>query len=362
MNGDRLLDQQEGQSDGVNDKSNHIGQRWPGRLNDTKNQKDVITIAYIPSISDSEPFQLPELAHLGGGPHASFLDEEYDKHVSIASSLSTGTLDEAVVLAMNIKATPKLLKLNTIKENSDMIKRSNSLHSSNSIKRSQSQRKPIVRRIQKEENHKAGTSGDSTGMGPQDSSHEDNQQDQQQYTPAVMVTGPSARSSAQSEVSAKRKPRPPNMVLEPRPLHPSYHINQNPSTSNATPLKKLTTSKSTPIALPSTLTAMTNTILSPVSTSSSRSLPTKESEHARYSEEILENGERRGSWSAVANETGIHSDKAILNSPPRPFTRSSTFSTQSDARSTTTGEEIMIFWDGHRDSRSSDSIHSKWMT
>ncbi|KAG0023005.1 hypothetical protein BGZ80_010625 [Entomortierella chlamydospora] len=313
----------------------------------------------------AEPFQLPELAHLGGSPHASFLDEDYDKHVSVASSFSTGILDEAVVMAMNTKATPKVMRLNAIKaDNSELIQRSNSLHTSNSIRRTQSQRKAAANKVKVEVDRNRGTTGDSPDEKTPGGDHEHAQQDQQQYTPTVMVTGPSARSSTQSATSAKRKPRPSHMVLEPRPLHPSYH-NQSPSTSKSLqnevqtavasePSMKVTTSPSTPIAVASVLTPAPNTSQPPKSASTTRTLPAGDQDYRKHSAKILESDGRRATWSANNNKAANSN-----TSPPPPNTRYSTFSTQSDSRSTTTrgdGEEIMIFWDGHRDSRSSDNI------
>ncbi|KAF9399163.1 hypothetical protein BGX21_006704 [Mortierella sp. AD011] len=299
------------------------------------------------------------------GPHASFLDEDYDKHVSLASSFSTGTLDEAVVMAMNTKATPKVMRLNAIKaDNSELIQRSNSLHTSNSIRRTQSQRKAAASKIKVEVDRNRGTTGDSPDEKTPGEDHEHAQQDQQQYTPTVMVTGPSVRSSTQSATSTKRKSRPSHMVLEPRPLHPSYHISQSPSTSKSLqnevqtavasePSMKVATSPSTSIAVASVITSAPNTSQLPPSASSTRTLPAGDQDYKKHSVKILESDGRRATWSA--NNKTANSN----TSPPPPNTRYSTFSTQSDSRSTTTrgdGEEIMIFWDGHRDSRSSDNI------
>ncbi|KAG0316525.1 hypothetical protein BGZ97_006699 [Linnemannia gamsii] len=187
------------------------GRSWCESTADASSQKDVIRIAYIPSIASDESIQLPELAALGGGPQASFMasfDDVHNKHSSIASSMSTGTLDEAIVMAVSKKATPQLLRLHTIKSsNSDMIKRSNSLHSSNSIKRTKSQRRVA------EANKSTGLQGSQGCEGNQLYDALEQLQSQpepeQQYTPAVMITGPSARSSAQSTVSNKRLSYPP---------------------------------------------------------------------------------------------------------------------------------------------------------
>ncbi|KAF9133814.1 hypothetical protein BGW39_008857 [Mortierella sp. 14UC] len=166
--------------------------------------KDVIRIAYVPSMASEESIRPPELAALGGGPQASFMasiNDTHNKHTSLASTISTGTLNEAIVMAVTNKATPQLLRLHNIKKNnSDMIQRSNSLHSSNSIKRTKSQRRVA------EANKSAGQLGASrlgAGHGRGNSLGEGSQlsdaleqlqvqqeEPEQQYTPAVMLSYP----------------------------------------------------------------------------------------------------------------------------------------------------------------------------
>ncbi|KAK3843920.1 MAG: hypothetical protein J3R72DRAFT_439388 [Linnemannia gamsii] len=327
--------------------------------------KDVIRIAYIPSLSSEESIQLPELAALSG-PQASFMasiNDIHTKHTSVASSMSTGTLDEAFIMAVSNKATPQLLRLHNIKKNnSDMIQRSNSLHSSNSIKRTKSQRR--VADANKSAGQETGHSGDNfNGEGKQLYDALEQLQAQQeepdtQYTPAVMVTGPSARSSAQSTVSTKRGPNLPSMVLEPRPLHPSYHT-QPSSASPVTPVTPplptsapqtiISHSASAPTALASLL-ASTSTTTPTISTVISTSHSAPPSAMRAYPSLVQP---------SPSQPTGAGSPIHLSQSGPNtaPPTRDSTFSTLSDSRSTTTrgeGEEIMIFWDGHRGSRTSN--------
>ncbi|KAG0058858.1 hypothetical protein BGZ89_000911 [Linnemannia elongata] len=345
------------------------GRSWCESTADASNQKDVIRIAYIPSIASEDSIQLPELAALGGGPQASFMasfDDVHNKHTSIASSLSTGILDEAVVMAISNKATPQLLRLHTIKSsNSDMIQRSNSLHSSNSIKRTKSQRRVAEAnksaRLQGQgNNNKNNNNPDGEGSQLHDALEQLQAQPEpeQQYTPAVMITGPSARSSAQSTVSNKGAPSPPSMVLEPRPLHPSYSTHQSSIPSPVTPVTPppppptsgtqtatIQHSVSAPTALASLLATTSTT---PPTISTSISAPHSAPPSAMHAYPSLVQP------SPTSPPSGGPSN--FSQSPTAP-TRDSTLSTLSDGRSTTTrgeGEEIMIFWDGQRGSRTSN--------
>ncbi|KAF9144707.1 hypothetical protein BGX30_011728 [Mortierella sp. GBA39] len=328
---------------------------------DASSQKDVIRIAYIPRIASEDSNQLPELAALGGGPQASFMasfDDAHSKHTSIASSLSTGTLDEAVVMAIGNKATPQLLRLHTIKSsNSDMIQRSNTLHSSNSIKRTKSQRRVA------EANKSAklqGQGNNNNNPGEEGSQLNDvleqlqaQPEPEQQYTPAVMVTGPSARSSAQSTVSNKQAPSLPSMVLEPRPLHPSYHTHQSsipsPVTSVTPPPPQTSGAQTTTIQH----SASAPTALASLLASTSTTLPT-------ISSSISAPPSAMHAYPSLVQPSPMSppggGPSHLSQSPAAPM-RDSTFSTLSDGRSTTTrgeGEEIMIFWDGHHGSKTSN--------
>ncbi|KAF9927100.1 hypothetical protein FBU30_003488 [Linnemannia zychae] len=347
------------------------GRSWCESTAGASSHKDVIRIAYIPSVSSEESIQLPELAVLGGGPQAPFMasyDNNHDnKHDSIASSLSTGTLDEAVVMAVSNKATPQLLRLHTIKNsNSDLIQRSNSLHSSNSIKRAKSQR-----RIADQSSRSEGADGKKL-YDALEQLHNP-QEPEQQYTPAVMVTGPSARSSAQSTISNKRGPNLPSMVLEPRPLHPNYYIRQHSPASPVTPVTPPTPtlpvvesqttmqqSASSPTALASLL-ASTSTATPTISTStispSQSAPPSVMRSYPSLIQHPLQSSLPSQPGTGNGNTSSLGLDPNHLSQSTTPPTRDSTFSTLSDGRSTTTrgeGEEIMIFWDGHRGSRTSN--------
>ncbi|KAF9299779.1 hypothetical protein BGZ74_008662 [Mortierella antarctica] len=128
------------------DSIESFSKRWtsPG---DRSSQRDVIQIAYIPSMISERSIQLPEQSQ--GGTRSPFvislIDDSPNKHDSVASHMS-GILDEAVVMDVTAKATPQVMKLHTIKQtNTELIQRSNSLHTSNSIKRSNSRNMASVR-------------------------------------------------------------------------------------------------------------------------------------------------------------------------------------------------------------------------
>ncbi|KAI7818132.1 hypothetical protein BC939DRAFT_299345 [Gamsiella multidivaricata] len=123
---------------GQDDSLDSFSKRWHSSNGDLSG-KDVIRIAYIPSMIGDSPVVTPEATVQRGGVlkqnFSPLQDEDRNKHDSMAS------LDEAVVMAVTTKATPQVMKLNTIKTTqADLIQRSNTLHSTNSIKRSQSQR------------------------------------------------------------------------------------------------------------------------------------------------------------------------------------------------------------------------------
>ncbi|KAI1307052.1 hypothetical protein EDD11_004574 [Mortierella claussenii] len=353
-------------------------------LNQKDGQSNTIRIAYIPGIRNTEQFQTPELAHLGGAPQAFFVHENSNKHISVASSLSTGTLDEAIIMAVDKKATPKVFKLNSIKANNiDMIQRSNSLHSSNSIKRTQSQKRVRGNRRQHDRDDGRGNL-EKIPNGPNPQDEEEDQQQQLQYTPAVVLTGPSARSSAQSTASdMTQKPKPPSMVLEPRPLHPNYHVSKPSSSPTSSKFEQTITTLTSAAITPNPFTNLTTesllttsssssptlTALNSTLTSSTESKSSQVQADSKHSAEVLDSDEfRHAPWmhtdptvprlphiranSNSGSVTAGNPDVAGMNSPPQaPTTRNSTFSTQS-ARS---GEEIMIFWDGHRHSRPSSA-------
>ncbi|KAI8606659.1 hypothetical protein EDD21DRAFT_360358 [Dissophora ornata] len=353
-NGDAMLDQQGKQDRFGNSynnrdtKFNDENQSWRGLSSDTMRQKDVIRIGYVPSMHEDQRYRIPGIAQLGGGPRASFFAEEDDKHSSLASSLETGVLDEAISVAISNIATPKLLQLDNIKvESRGMIQKSNSLHSSNSLRRSQSQSRAIERKETTTGSHGIGA-GVSTGETHRYSHYEQNQQ----FTPAVMVTAPSTRSSAQSTASATLRPRPPSMVLEPRPLHSNYNAYQSTSSPTSTHGQ----SKAAVTPLGTTLAPISTTSPPPSSFSSSSS-----SSNSRIHSVLMRHAERGREYeynTEVLRRSRTDGGYGVRNNVRRT-TRSSMFSTQSDSRSTTTrgdGEEIMIFWDGNRHSRASSNM------
>ncbi|KAG0201936.1 hypothetical protein BGX28_005401 [Mortierella sp. GBA30] len=205
-------------------------------------------------------------------------------------------------MAVTTKATPQLLRLNNIKaNNSEMIQKSNTLHSSNSIKRTQSQRRQAEAKLTTSQRRRNAV---NPSVEPNCQENIISQDDEEEvlYTPAVMITGPSARSSAHSATSIDPRPLVPSLVLEPRPLNKNYG-----------------TKRSTTVVM-------------------------REHEELESSSAMSDSLVRAPTSSSVASDGTDTSQNKHRNS-------SSTTSTASDARSTMTrgeGEEIMIFWDGNR--------------
>jgi len=417
-------------------------------------------------------------------------------------------------------ASPQLIRLEKMKNSASMIQRSNSLHSSNSIKRTLSQLTKSRLLGRNKSNHMGGDESMSAAgmgsMGPTSTTSEDmsrrleltidhddfvqdlsslgsflvgedkemnaghiinnnNYRDSNNsnyysdsdtgretvymYTPAVIVTGPSVRSSAQSTESSmsptgRRRSGPsiPSMVLESRPFqsmssssgstpigyyyqHPSSHAPSNSipkpgcTPDHGYPLAATTKSPSLPSSLPSSsssystsgidatveshsapTTALVSLLAStsnsnnnntnlppkiststtpamftfssstvhPLSSSSStsfysfKSLPGPSPVSAGPSPVTplnygLASSPSTGSGTTIHGGGGVmmtHNNSNHFNhvgSMGNMTTRDSTLSTLSsiDAPSTTTrgdGEEIMIFWDGHRGSRSSSTM------
>ncbi|KAG0234265.1 hypothetical protein BGW42_006770 [Actinomortierella wolfii] len=320
-----------------------------GLSSEMAGHRDVIRIAYIPSmISDTSPIQLPPQA--AGG----------DTSVLEAATVTTVTQN---------KATPQVMRLNTIKkEKSDLIQRSNSLHSNNSLKRSKSQRQLAKAReksrsplasAQKSVNE-GGAAGqprrNSPTTGLESDSDEDDEdeddgtlgvrcdgndagspfrdtQEPIEYTPAVMVTGPSARSSMRSTSSGQgggvssnggvSRPRSPTMVLGPLPIDKTQsHTMMTTSSANST----------------STIVVTPNSKLDSSMTIHRGGGEEYDDDDDPLSLLDIQGAHRLRPWARGSMASG--------------GTRDSTFSTSSDARSSTRGdgEEIMIFWDGHRNS------------
>ncbi|KAF9575913.1 hypothetical protein EC968_001296 [Mortierella alpina] len=344
--------------DPFNHESNNM---WRVPSETTPGQKDLIRIAYVPSSNNEKPIQLPELAaQASKAPSAPFMhpfmDDGRNKHDSVASTCSTAVLDEAVVMAVTSKATPQLLRLNTIKaNNSEMIQRSNTLHSSNSIKRTQSQRRQAQAKRSASQRSKAGPNQ----LQSQENVRDQETEDEIQFTPAVMITGPSARSSAQSVASITQRLNIPNMVLEPRPLHRNYSSRRaettaskrdnEPSTDVLEPATTASSAHSSavplaPPAMSPLLSASPLVSTSPVTSSTGAT-----------NLELLDTVSERLRPQLVSSDSGSSTPPASSTLQQR--NSASTVSTASDTRSTLTrdGEEIMIFWDGPPDSRGSAS-------
>ncbi|KAF9902534.1 hypothetical protein BX616_001908 [Lobosporangium transversale] len=313
-------------------------------------QKDVIQIAYIPSVPNVDLTKICEIEMLGGAPQAPFAD----KGSSLASRISTSSLDEAIVLGVNQNVVPKVYKLNTIKaNNSDLIQRSNSLHASNSIKRARSQKRALASRKQAEaanEDEQKDASGDS--------SNTKQQEVQQQYTPAVFVTAPSVRSSAQSTASATWKPKHFSIVVEPRPLNPSYYTRQSSSSPPSPKLVQSPTdtadidsdpaihsyilpspSPSVSITAPKSFASMKSPSLSmlPLASSPPHSVEPQGRAHSKINvEESLRDEDNHGtSWVEIDLSTPIKNSfdvKFDIIKPPRSIAPSSSFSTHPGAR------------------------------
>ncbi|KAF9186108.1 hypothetical protein BGZ51_002233 [Haplosporangium sp. Z 767] len=313
--------------------------------------KDVIRIAYIPSmISDSSLITTPDpSAQISGAPKPRFSplrDEDRSKHDSVASNMS-GVIDEAVVMAVTSKATPQVMKLNTIKASkSDLIQRSNTLHSSNSIKRSRSQR-----RIADANN---GTNSGSSRMNPSPlsgaqsdtESEENSDHDNTIRAGAVQTRRPSTASTTESDAA--------NPFLSQAELTARETSSSNARQRHRNSTANASTRSSNPFLSISESTAVASNTNSMYSTSAySPSTPTSESATVFASIPIT----------LADHHYDPNDPTAGLPEPNlRPWTsgsatlRDSTFSTLSDARSSTRGdgEEIMIFWDGHRDSKASN--------
>ncbi|KAF9365704.1 hypothetical protein BGX34_008854 [Mortierella sp. NVP85] len=342
-----------GDKEELNDEESKGG--WRGSLNEAKRQKDIIRVTY-PTAPNGSARSSRMLAELGS-PQAPFAQEEggRKKHASLVSNLSTGILDEAVKMVMNTKAKPKIMRLNMVKTNNKgMIQRSNSLHSNNSLKRSASQRRIREANAQGSHSGQQGIAGDKEELPDSDQSSDETDHygdglplsGTLRFTPAVMITAPSTRSSAQSMLSTKRKP---DVVLEPRPLHPSYHVKQSspkPKPAQSSPvaeptLEPASTTPTSAAASPSTSSPnliLPSVLVEPPSEAEESQPPQSSSDAATSTLDPVQHD---------ANGQKLQSSNLLLAS------RSSTFSAASDLRSTATrgdGEEITIFWDGKRDS------------
>ncbi|KAF9204624.1 hypothetical protein BGZ49_005081 [Haplosporangium sp. Z 27] len=304
---------------------------------DSFGNKDVIRIAYIPSIIGESPINNPEPSVQTGGvlkPNFTKLkDEGRNKHDSVSS------LDEAVVMAVTSKATPQVMKLNAIKANqSDLIHRSNSLHSSNSIKRSQSQR-----RIANKHNEFGNSS--SRNPSPLAAERYDNDSDpDSDIEESRTLTG---RNKGDRSATPD--------LLGPNPFETEDEIRGSASSSSVRRISSTTraTSRS---SNPFLSIAESTIVASPTSnsftmTSSQPGSPISDMDTTFTSIPLTTVGDPFGD----DKNDPLSALPAINLRPwtsssasPSTAMRDSTFSTLSDSRSSTRGdgEEIMIFWDG----------------
>ncbi|KAF9425676.1 hypothetical protein BGZ94_007314 [Podila epigama] len=287
--------------------------RWTRTPGDRSSQRDVIQIAYIPSmisenshISDHQGTRSPFVISL--------MEESHNKHDSVASNMSS-VLDEAVVMGVTTKATPQVMKLQTIKQtNTELISRSNSLHTSNSIKRTNSQR------------HLASVKLNSNG------GYSRNRR-QQNPSPLGGDKGTLSDDEHEDQDASKGGQRPLSNLSDNNPFMSSEE-KEEPSQTGS--------SKS----LASNNPFMSSQELSGASSSSSTTA---------YSSALSSTLHSLEPFSPFDPDT--HSTR-LTPWANNGLSRDSTFSTASDAQSSTRGdgEEIMIFWGGHsnRNSKASD--------
>ncbi|KAG0333967.1 hypothetical protein BG000_008752 [Podila horticola] len=294
------------------DSIESFSKRWtsPGARS---SQRDVIQIAYIPSMISERSIQLPEQSQ--GGTRSPFvislIDDSPNKHDSVASHMS-GILDEAVVMDVTAKATPQVMKLHTIKQNNtELIQRSNSLHTSNSIKRSNSRGLTSVKLNSKGGYSRSRRQQNPSPLGAQSDDDVDSDDD---------TVNKDNNDNHERPLSIMSDNNPFLSVEERSKSTDDYSI----STRN--PFESPLESEFSSVPLTST-TARSSTII-PDSRQSLECSP-------------FDPPVRLTPWA---------------NDGP---SRDSTFSTASDARSSTRGdgEEIMIFWGGshtNRNSKASD--------
>ncbi|KAF9582053.1 hypothetical protein BGW38_000717 [Lunasporangiospora selenospora] len=358
---------------------------------DTKGwREDVIQIKYIPGSAASSPAQGPvQSLHLVESPRAPFMNtnnDSYNKHDSIASTASTGFLDEATVMTVTKKATPQEKT-----SNAAAVTREESNPSTD-----------VAPAAAATVAAAAATAGGNNGVpGPKEELEEDDSRiiqqkyslkeeyieddetetanngwrsDKQDYTPAVMVTAPSARSSAHSTI---QRPSVPSLILEAKPLGIDTRPTRSPtspSSSRLSPSSPRATRPSSPLVqrptvvaaqsssapsvvapLPSSSTATATTTgvaaepaeaVNVITMSPSTLGPTQHQERASQRHDTVYSDNDNQSIFTIDN---IDHLRPWVNSTGRD----STLSTLSDSRSSTRGEgeEIMIYWDGNRNSK-----------
>ncbi|KAI1305151.1 hypothetical protein EDD11_005012 [Mortierella claussenii] len=327
-----------------------FSKRWHSENGESAG-KDVIRIAYIPSVIGDSPIGAPQPSVQTGGvlkPNfTSLRNEDRSKHDSVAS------LDEAVVMAVTAKATPQVMKLNAIKATqSDLIQRSNTLHSSNSIKRSQSQRRLA-------ETKKANAGGIKKPSPLGGSAQTDSDSDRDSEAEGVHHQTATLRNRRSSGLSSFESDQD-NPFMTEAELASTTNVSSytnNTQSSHATKVASRSSNPFLSIAESTVVGSSTgpNTPMSPGFSvyPSQPGTPMSDSTTVFTSMPI-----------SLSDHQPLDSDDPLAGLPApnlRPWTsssasnalRDSTFSTVSDSRSSTRGdgEEIMIFWDGQRDSK-----------
>ncbi|KAK3838674.1 MAG: hypothetical protein JOS17DRAFT_730902 [Linnemannia elongata] len=385
---------------GQDDSNDSFSKRWnPSTGSEFAGHKDVIRIAYIPSMIGDSPASRPaSTATALASPQPQFASLRHgdrNKHDSVGSvgSHMSAVLDEAVVMAVTAKATPQVMNFTAIKANqADLIQRSNTLHSSNSIKRSTSQRRIAdAKKNTANTTNTTATGGYRTpsplaGGGSSGSTHvlsdsDDNESDAESSTgTSVTQTAHMRQQSAgkQNLMDSTHNPfMSPTELLATGSALPSpagssvsghngdtlVSLKGSSTYRNSNPFMSQSESATLiPELSPNTNTFSTNNRFSTLSSSTSAPSPalsassTFASIPIRLGGDIVDDGSN-DPLSPFADLAGGGNLRPWMSSGT-PALRDSTFSTMSDARSSTRGdgEEIMIFWGGqhNRDSKASN--------
>ncbi|KAG0295625.1 hypothetical protein BGZ96_011335 [Linnemannia gamsii] len=377
---------------GQDDSIDSFSKRWnPSSGSEFAGHKDVIRIAYIPSMIGDSPGGRPESSALPAPQRqfASLRGDGRNKHDSVGSvgSHMSAVLDEAVVMAVTTKATPQVMNFKTIKANqSDLIQRSNTLHSTNSIKRSTSQRRIADAKNTTNTTTAGGhrTPSPLAGGGGSGRTHvlsdsDDNDSDPERSSGTSVAQ--TAHMKRQSAVKQNLMDSDNNPFMSPSELLASGSALPSPSGSSVTrhnddtlvsrkgstspyrtsnPFISQSESATLIPGLGSDTYAASSNRFSTVSSSSHPS-PALSASSTFASIPIRLGGDivhdSNDPLSPFADLAGGSNLRPWMSSGT-PALRDSTFSTMSDARSSTRGdgEEIMIFWGGqhNRDSKASN--------
>ncbi|KAG0320243.1 hypothetical protein BGZ97_000394 [Linnemannia gamsii] len=378
---------------GQDDSNDSFSKRWnPSSGSEFAGHKDVIRIAYIPSMIGDSPAGRPGSSALPAPQpqFASLRNGDRNKHDSVGSvgSHMSAVLDEAVVMAVTTKATPQVMNFNAIKASqSDLIQRSNTLHSTNSIKRSTSQRRiadakknttnTTTAGVQRTPSPLAGGARSGSTHVLSDSDENDSDPESSNGTSVTQTAHMKRRSAEKQNLMDSNN----NPFMSPSELLTSGSALPSPSGTSVTrhnedtlvsrkgstspyrtsnPFMSQSESATLiPGLSPDTHAASSNRF----STVSSSSHPspalsassTFASIPIRLGGDIIDDS--NDPLSPFADLAGGSNLRPWMSSGT-PALRDSTFSTMSDARSSTRGdgEEIMIFWGGqhNRDSKASN--------